>query len=78
MDKIIKVIPLDNHKLHILTSSGITGIFDIKPYLQGTAFQELMDTNYFKQVRPAHRGIIWPHGQDLSSDTIIYDIKSAS
>ncbi len=75
MDKIIKAIPLEDYKLDIVTSSGITGIFDVKPYLKGGAFKELQDKTYFKLVRPAHRGIMWPNEQDFSSDTIIWDIQ---
>ncbi len=77
MDKIVKAIPLENYKIEILTSSGISGIFDVKPYLKGSAFKELIDESYFRLVRPAHYGIAWPHEQDFSSDTIIYDIKNA-
>ncbi|MBV5311493.1 DUF2442 domain-containing protein [Chromatium okenii] len=77
MDKIIKATPLDDYKIEILTSNGISGIFDVKPYLKGSAFNELKNPSYFKLVRPAHHGISWPHEQDLSSDTIIYDIQNA-
>jgi hypothetical protein len=71
MDKIVKAIPLDDYRIEIVTSSGISGIFDVKPYLQGSAFKELVDESYFRMVRPAHYGIIWPHEQDFSADTII-------
>ena len=77
MDKIIKAIPLDDYRIEILTSSGISGIFDVKPYLRGSAFKELVDESYFRMVRPAHYGIVWPHEQDFSADTIIWDIKNA-
>ena len=77
MDKIIKAIPLENYQIEILTSSGISGIFDVKPYLGGSAFKELMDESYFRMVRPAHHGIAWPHKQDFSADTIIWDIENA-
>ena len=77
MDKIIKAIPLDDYRVEILTSSGISGIFDVKPYLAGSAFSELRNPSYFNLVRPAHCGISWPHEQDLSSDTIIYDMQHA-
>ena len=77
MDKIIKAIPHDDYKIEILTSSGISGIFDVKPYLQGRAFKELVDESYFRTVRPAHHGIMWPHEQDFSADTIILDIQNA-
>lgn len=75
MDTILKAVPLGDHKIEILTSSGVTGIFDVKPYLKGSAFKELEDQSYFRLVRPAHQGIMWPNGQDFSSDTIIWDIK---
>ena len=77
MDKIVEAIPLENYRIKILTTSGITGIFDVKPYLGGTAFKELLDESYFRLVRPAHYGITWPHEQDFSSDTIILDIQNA-
>jgi hypothetical protein len=77
MDKIVKAIPLDDYKIEILTSSGISGIFDVKPYLKGPVFKELEDVSYFRLVRPAHHGIMWPHEQDFSSDTIIHDIRQS-
>ncbi|MDD5037185.1 MAG: DUF2442 domain-containing protein [Methylococcaceae bacterium] len=76
MDKIVKAIPLDDYRIEILTSSGVSGIFDVKPYLRGGAFQELTDKSYFRMVRPAHYGIMWPHEQDFSADTIIWDIQN--
>jgi len=77
MDTIIKAIPLDDYKVEILTSGGIKGVFDVKPYLRGTAFKELQQMSYFNLVRPAHRGIMWPNEQDFSSDTIIWDIQKS-
>ena len=76
MDKIIKAVPLEDYKIDITTSSGISGIFDVKPYLNGSAFKELLNQSYFRLVRPAHHGILWPNEQDLSSDTIIFDIRN--
>ena len=78
MEKITKAVPLDDYKIEILTSSGISGIFDVKPYLRGSAFEELHDLSYFRLVRPEHHGISWPHEQDFSADTIIADILEAA
>jgi len=75
MDKIIKAIPLKNYKIQILTSSGVSGVFDVSPYLSGSAFRELENESYFMQVKPAHYGITWPNEQDFSADTIIWDIQ---
>jgi len=77
MDTITKAIPLDDYRIEILTGSGISGVFDVKPYLKGSAFKELADQAYFRLVRPAHHGIMWPNEQDFSSDTIIWDIKES-
>ena len=76
MDKITKAIPLEDYRIEILTSNGVSGIFDVKPYLNGSAFKELVNESYFRTVRPAHHGITWPHGQDFSADTIIWDIQN--
>jgi len=77
MDKIVKAVPLEDYCIAIQTSSGVSGIFDVKPYLAGSAFKELLDESYFRMVRPAHRGIAWPHEQDFSADTIVWDIQNA-
>lgn len=76
MDTIIKAVPLNDFKIEILTSSGVSGIFNVRPYLNGTAFKELANESYFRLVRTAHHGIMWPHEQDFSSDTIIWDIQN--
>jgi hypothetical protein len=77
MDKIIKAVPSEDYKIDIITSSGISGVFNVAPYLKGSAFQELKNPDYFRLVKPAHRGIRWPNGQDFSSDTIIFDIQNS-
>ncbi|MFH1096699.1 MAG: DUF2442 domain-containing protein [Candidatus Desantisbacteria bacterium] len=77
MDTILKATSLENFKIDVLTSSGISGVFDMKPYLKGSAFRELSNESYFRLVRPAHHGIMWPNEQDISSDTIICDIQKA-
>ena len=78
MDKILKATPLPDYQLDIVTSSGVTGVFDVKPYMGRGVFKELSDKDYFSKVRPMHHGVMWPNEQDLSSDTIIYDLKHAA
>ncbi len=77
MERIVEAIPLDNYRVMVTTGSGLHGIFDVKPYLRGSAFEELRDPAYFKRVRPVRYGISWPHEQDFSSDTIVCDILAA-
>ena len=57
MDTIVKAVPCDDYKIQILTGGGISGIFDVKPYLRGSAFEELKNKAYFNLVRSAHYGI---------------------
>ena len=78
IDTIISAIPQDNFLIEIVTSSGISGTFDVKPYFGGSAFEELQDESYFHLVRPAHHGIIWPNEQDFCSDTIVWDIQNSN
>jgi len=74
MERIVEVLPLEKYKVRITFASGVIGIFDATPYLDGPAFIELKDTAYFKTVRPIRHGIAWPHEQDFSADTIIHDM----
>ncbi len=39
MDIIVKAVPLEDYKIDILTSSGISGLFNVEPYLSGSAFR---------------------------------------
>lgn len=55
----------------VFHAASRTWLSDVKPYMRGSAFRELENSSYFKQVRPAHRGIMCPQGQDFSSYTII-------
>ena len=75
MDTIVRAIPLEDFLLDILTSSGVQGLFDLKSYLGDSAFAELRDPACFRLVQPAHHGIRWPHDQEISSDTILWDLQ---
>ncbi|NNJ83358.1 MAG: DUF2442 domain-containing protein [Gammaproteobacteria bacterium] len=79
IDTVIKAAPLDNYRIQILTENGVSGIFNVKPYLDlgGSAFKELYEESYFRTVRPDGSGIAWPHEQDFCIDTIIRDIQNA-
>ena len=43
MNKIVQAIPLEDYKIHIESSSGVTVIFDVKPCLKGGTFRTLED-----------------------------------
>ena len=75
MLKVIKVDADNDYTLFVELSDGRSGKFDVKPYLDKGVFAELKDKNYFKQVKPLFCGIVWPNEQDLSADTIAYELK---
>jgi hypothetical protein len=76
MKKIISVSPLEGKKVAVVFSDGISGIFDVTPYIRSEFFKRLEDDSYFKQVRLFFSGIGWPDGQDLGPDTIEADLQT--
>ena len=51
------------------------GIFDVSPYIDKGIFVELKDKAYFRSVRPAFGGIMWPHDHEFSAETIEYELQ---
>lgn len=70
MNKVISVEPRDKYILFVRLSSGKAGEFDVSRYLDKGIFEELRDPSYFKLAKPAFGGVVWPHEQDFSADTI--------
>lgn len=68
--KIIEVIPKDNYVLYLKDENGISGLFDVKPYLDSEAFEPLKNRNEFEQIHNGQYFIEWNCGADLSADTI--------
>ncbi len=75
MKKVISVKPLEGKKVEIIFSDGVTGIFDVAPYIRSDFFKRLEDDDYFRQVRLFFSGIGWPEGQDLGPDTIEAELQ---
>jgi hypothetical protein len=75
MIKVISVEPMKDYLLKVKLSNGKCGIFDVKPYLDKGIFKELKDSQYFKSVKIAFGGIMWPHEQDFSADTIEFELQ---
>lgn len=66
--KIINVIATNDYKLILIYDSGEKKIFDVKPYINGNWFEELLSIDYFLSVKLVSSGvgIEWPNGQDIS------------
>lgn len=69
----IKVFVLKNYKLKIEFNNGEIKIFDVSPYIQGSWYSQLKDSNYFSLVKPDGFTITWPNGQDICPDDLYYN-----
>ena len=75
MIKVKSVEPAENYKLRIVLSDNRKGLFDVTPYLDKGVFRELKDQEYFRRVRAAYGGVVWPHEQDFSAETIQHELQ---
>lgn len=75
MKKVIQVAPLEGKKVSVVFSDGMSGVFDVAPYIRSEFFNRLHDDNYFRQVRLFFTGIGWPEGQDIGPDTIEAELR---
>lgn len=75
MLKVKSVIANTDYTLFVDLTDGRSGIFDMKPYLDKGVFTQLQDISYFNQVKPFFCGITWPNEQDLSANTLAYEMK---
>lgn len=68
--RIHKVGLLPGHRLELTFTSGETGVFDVKPYLDKGVFSELNDLTVFNAVRPFNGTVVWPNDLDFDPDTL--------
>ena len=71
--RITEAIPTDEYKVKLVFTNGERRIYDCSGLLNFGVFQELLDKNYFKQVKVLHGTIVWPHEQDICPDTLYLD-----
>jgi uncharacterized protein DUF2442 len=74
MIKVISAAPDSPNTLLIELSDGRKGTFDVSPYLELGIFKELKNPSYFKQVKAAYGGVVWPNEQDFSPETIAVEL----
>ena len=68
--RIAKLCPQSNGVLSIVADDGRVGSFDVSPYLEDEAFEDLRCHNEFVKVFNGGYFIEWDCGADLSADTI--------
>lgn len=73
MLRIIDVDYIKDYTLRLTFNNGETRIVDLKPYLTGDVFGELMDKSKFIQYGLAPVTIEWANGADLAPE-FLYEI----
>lgn len=73
MLRVIDVDYIKDYTLRLKFNNGVTKIVDLKPYLKGEVFGELMDTDKFIQFALTTSTIEWANGADLAPE-FLYEI----
>lgn len=68
MLRIIDVDYIKDYELFITFDNGCKKTVDLKPYLTGEVFGELLDKDKFIQYGLTHGTIEWANGADLSPE----------
>jgi len=68
--RVSEVTATDDYKLRLVFTNGEQGTYDCTHLLDFGVFRELKDIEYFKQARPCHGAVAWPHEQDICPDTL--------
>jgi hypothetical protein len=73
--KILTVEPLSDYKIKLTFETGEEKIFDVSPYISGSWYEQLKESEYFKTVHVTDdsKGIAWADGQDIAPHEL-YDM----
>src|SRR5712691_5045174 len=69
---VIAVEPKENYRAKISFADGYVAEIDLRPALEGPAFQPLLDQSLFRQVTVDYDTIAWPNGADVAPQTLRY------
>lgn len=64
--KVLNVSPQKDYTVIVTFESGEIKRFNVKPYISGNWFGQLMDLDIFNTVRPCGNTIEWDDGQDIA------------
>ena len=80
--RVVSVRPDDDFRLRVIFVDGTAGDVHLRAFIEspstnGTLFEALRDSDYFRQVRVELGAVAWPNGADLAPDAM-YDAIRAS
>ncbi len=77
MLKVVDVDYVKDYTLRLTFNDGVVKTVDLKPYLHGEVFGELLDKNKFVQYGLTPVTIEWANGADLAPE-FLYEIGEAA
>ena len=77
MLKVVDVDYVKDYTLRLMFNDGVVKIVDLKPYLQGEVFGELLDKGKFVQYGLTPVTSEWANGADLAPE-FLYEIGEAA
>ena len=77
MLKVVDVDYVKDYTLRLMFNDGVVKIVDLKPYLQGEVFGELLDKGKFVQYGLTPVTIEWANGADIAPE-FLYEIGEAA
>ena len=75
LNDISEIAPKPDWSLHVVFTDGTNGVFDVNPYLDDEAFEDLKDIKEFMKIHNGGYYVEWECGADLSSDTLRAKMK---
>ena len=80
MDSLLDMVwvkPLDGYHISVEFEDGVTGEFDMTPYLDKGVFKNLRDKAVFDRVRVEYGTAVWPGGVDIAPETVYDAVRAA-
>ena len=72
---VTKVNAVSDQCIYVEMAGGKRGFFDLAPYWNKGILKELQDPHYFRQVMISQGYVSWPHGQDISPETLLENLQ---
>ena len=66
--KLVEIKAISDYKLLLFYETNESKLFDVKPYISGSWYNELLSQEYFNTVHIINNGngIEWANGQDIA------------